>query len=440
MSELSGKVSNMQSLLESILARLSEDRSRKPVALVTESPAHFPPVAVDEQQMLPVVSDLVDRVLSWTDRQEIRIQARVVPSGGLPFSFSANTKSELQNGAQGPWALLSITDRHAPFLPEQEQQKSTRPKKQELEHIQESAASTLADYGGTVWVELADNEGIQVWIALPLQAETHSDADLSRIRETVDTRLEAGADSTPKILLQAESEPLRGMLAENLIEGGYDVVSAQESVDVLRLARREIPDLIILDLQSRNPSAMDLALILRGERDFSTIPMLFLTEIAGPGIGRRMDTVDFLVQPQGADAILQTVDQVLRKGLRPAERIMVVEQDDGLREEMLQTIQAQGYPVVEARSAEEALALAERVDIRLVLANYNLAHARDYWLVRQLRQLSKQIEIYLMTEGAQSIDAQVALRKGVTGYGDTGRLRELLAKADEETNSPDEGD
>jgi DNA-binding response OmpR family regulator len=291
-----------------------------------------------------------------------------------------------------------------------------------------------------VWVELADSEGIQVWIALPLQAETHSDADLSRIRETVDTRLEAGADSTPKILLQAESEPLRGMLAENLIEGGYDVVSAQESVDVLRLARREIPDLIILDLQSRNPSAMDLALILRGERDFSTIPMLFLTEIAGPGIGRRMDTVDFLVQPQGADAILQTVDQVLRKGLRLAERIMVVEQDDGLREEMLQTIQAQGYPVVEARSAEEALALAERVDIRLVLANYNLAHARDYWLVRQLRQLSEQIEIYLMTEGAQSIDAQVALRKGVTGYGDTGRLRELLAKADEETNSPDEVD
>jgi hypothetical protein len=61
-------------------------------------------------------------------------------------------------------------------------------------------------------------------------------------------------------------------------------------------------------------------------------------------------------------------------------------------------------------------------------------------LVRQLRQLSEQIEIYLMTEGAQSIDAQVALRKGVTGYGDTGRLRELLAKADEDTNSPDEGD
>jgi CheY-like chemotaxis protein len=177
---------------------------------------------------------------------------------------------------------------------------------------------------------------------------------------------------------------------------------------------------------------MDLALILRGEKDFSATPILFLTEVTGPGIGRRMDTVDFLVQPQGANAILQTVDQVLRTGLRPAERIMVVEQEDELREEMLQTIQLQGYPVVEARNAEEALALAERVNIRVVLANYQLAQARDYWLVRQLRQLSEEIEIYLMTDGAHSLDDQIALRKGVTGYGDTGRLRELLARTEED--------
>jgi DNA-binding NtrC family response regulator len=170
--------------------------------------------------------------------------------------------------------------------------------------------------------------------------------------------------------------------------------------------------------------------MLKGEPEFTHTPILFLTEVTGPGIGRRMHTVDFIVQPEGASAILQTVDQVLSSQLRPAERIMVVEPDDTLREEMLKTIQAQGSPVVEARSPEEALALAERVKIKVVLAQARLAQERDFWLVRQLRQLSGEIEIYLMTEGEQAVDAGLAMRRGATGYGDTGRLGDLLNKVE----------
>jgi DNA-binding NarL/FixJ family response regulator len=96
--------------------------------------------------------------------------------------------------------------------------------------------------------------------------------------------------------------------------------------------------------------------------------------------------------------------------------------------------------VVEARSAEEALALAERVNVGLVLTNAQLAEARDYWLVRQLRQLSEEIEIYLMTEGTQSVNAQIAMRKGVTGYGDTGRLRELLARVEDNEDEEQDDD
>jgi DNA-binding response OmpR family regulator len=301
-----------------------------------------------------------------------------------------------------------------------------------LDEVTESFRQSLDAEGGVLWFEALDAGGIQAWIALPLQPESQHAADVTRIRETVDTRLRESAEQSTKVLVQAENDPLRGMLAENLIEGGYDVVSVKQSEDVLPLARREIPDLIVLDLQSRDPSAMDLALLLRGEPKLSNAPILFLTEVVGSGIGTRMDTVDFLVQPEGAHALLETVNQVLGSGLRPAARIMVVEEDDTLREEMLQTIQSQGYPVVEARSAEEAFALAERVNLGVVLANAGLAQARDYWLVRQLRQLTEGIDIYLMTEGPPSIDPGLALHKGVKGYGETGRLRELLARVDEE--------
>lgn len=431
---------DMQSLMESVLARLSDNDPGKPVSLVTEAPAHFPSVAVNQKRTAKIIGDLLHKIIMWTSRQEVRIQAQIVPTSSLPNYASDNLRPDGDDSREGPWALLSITDQHAGFLPGEERNKIAFPSQEALAEITGSFKQLLDEEGGVLWVEALDAGGIQVWIALPLQPESQHAADVTRIRKTVDTRLQESDEQNTKVLVQAENDPLRGMLAENLIEGGYDVITVQRSGDVLPLVRREIPDLIVLDLQSRDPSAMDLALLLRGEPSLSDAPILFLTEVVGSGIGTRMDTVDFLVQPEGVHALLETVEQVLGSGLRSTGRIMVVEGDDELREEMLQTIQSQGYPVVEAHSAEEAFALAERVNLGLVLANAGLAQARDYWLVRQLRQLSEGIDIYLMTEGPPSVDPNLGLHKGVTGYGETGRLRELLARVDEEEKKQTEND
>jgi hypothetical protein len=78
--------------------------------------------------------------------------------------------------------------------------------------------------------------------------------------------------------------------------------------------------------------------------------------------------------------------------------------------------------------------LAERVSLGVVFVKSDLAEARDYWFVRQLRQLSDDIEIYLMREGEQALDSEQALHRGISGFGDTGRLRELLARVEDENN------
>ncbi len=421
----------LHSLLESMLSRLASEPIGKPVGLTTVSPAHFPPIAVNESVVTPLITDLVNRIMAFTNRQEVCVRSQIAQTGSLPFPLQEEDDGP-GDGREGPWALLTISDQHASLLSDDERRNISKSTRIRLGEYLGAAAQELSKEGGHLFLESLDPSGTQLWIALPLQSESQDEADVTRVRETIETRLQDSDDSSVKLLVQAESDELRSLLSQNLVEGGYYVIDVRSAAEVLPYARREMPDLIILDLQSRNPSAMDLALMLRGESGFSEIPILFLTEITGPGIGRRMDTVDFLVQPEGASAILQTVDQVLRTGLRVAGRIMVVEPDDDLREKMLSTIQAQGHPVVEARSAEEALALAERVSLGVVLAKANLAEARDYWLVRQLRQLSEDIEIYLMTEGAQSMDAIHPLRKGITGYGDTGRLGELLAKVEDE--------
>ncbi|MDF1500987.1 MAG: response regulator [Anaerolineales bacterium] len=431
---------NLQSLMERVLARLSDDPSGKPVALVAEFPAHIPPVAAHEKTAAAMIGAAVELALGWTRREEVRIQAQIVSTDKLPAQSEGKSESEQVDERIGFWTLISVSDQHAAFLPEADLRKGAPPTLDELRAMVSSLEVRAIEQGWRFWAESLDDEAIRLWLALPLQEGRREDTDITSVRETVDNRLQERGEGTARLLVQAVNDELYGMLIENFIEGGYDVVSTQVVGEVIPLARRQAPDLIILDLQSRRPTAMDLAVMIRQEPDLASTPILFLTEIAGPGIGRRMETVDFLLQPEGASAILDTVDQVLRSRLRPSARIMVVKTDDDVREDMIQTIQRQGYPVVEARSAEEALALAERVSVGVVLVESSLARGRDYWLVRQLRQLSKDIGIYLMSEGPASADAKQAMLRGATGYGDTGRLDDLLGKVrNDERDQSQEG-
>jgi CheY-like chemotaxis protein len=123
---------------------------------------------------------------------------------------------------------------------------------------------------------------------------------------------------------------------------------------------------------------------------------------------------------------MAAINALLTSGLSPSARVLVVDPDDAARERMILTIQAQGYRVAEARSAEEALALAERVSPGLALINAPLAQARDYWLLRQLRQLSAGMDILVLADALSEAEGREAISRGASGYGETGELPDLL--------------
>ncbi|MGD8633776.1 MAG: hypothetical protein PVF85_09425, partial [Anaerolineales bacterium] len=183
MAETEGNSIDIQSLMESIIARLSTDESRKPVSVVAEAPAHFPSVAVDEKKIAVIIGDILLKIVEWTSREEVRIQAQIVPTSSLPEYATGELGSESRDGREGPWALLSITDQHAGFLPGDERNKIAFPTVEKLDEVTESFRQSLDAEGGVLWFEALDAGGIQAWIALPLQPESQHAADVTRIRE-----------------------------------------------------------------------------------------------------------------------------------------------------------------------------------------------------------------------------------------------------------------
>jgi DNA-binding response OmpR family regulator len=265
-------------------------------------------------------------------------------------------------------------------------------------------------------------------LILPLRAAGLVPADVSFLRRALGDHLPGEANQARTLLVMVEDTALRTLLSDELSAAGYEIVATGEGAEVLPLASQGKPSLILLDLLARDPTAFDIAMVLKHDRRTAAIPVLFLTSVEDPQAGTRMGAVNFVVRQTGTGALVSAIEAALHAVKQPVARVLVAEPNDALRETMIVMIQAHGYRVSEASAPEEALVLAERVQPGLVLVNSRLAHERDYWLLRGLRQLSGDMTIFVLAEALSRAEGEAAVRRGASGYTETGKLNDLLSR------------
>jgi DNA-binding response OmpR family regulator len=414
----------IQRAIEAAIHQLGDLTGLKPVAIVAAYPAHFPLLAGDEATFQQVFIGLLSDVIVKTDRNEVRIRAQLIPAGTL--QIPDELKYEELGNASGPWALISISDINATVFTETGgHQEGSQQGSIKSWLPYDECERLIKQMSGLLWREGHEPSGTTIRVAIPLVSAI---ADLTRVRNAVETYLPEQESAGKVIQLLVEDEAIREQITYEFTSAGYHALVCQKATEVLSLARENAPDLLILDLQTRELNVFDLARSIKQDPALAQIPLLFLTAIPDPAGGFQMDTAGFLVRAEGTGAMLATVHMALSSGVAPSARVLIVEPSDALREQLILRIQAQGHPVVEAGSAEEALALAERTSIGAVLANAQLAQARDYWLIRQLVSLSSTIKIYVVSESLSDEDGRAAVLRGASGFGDTGRLSDLLKR------------
>lgn len=426
---------HIQSALDGVIGQLGNVTGERPIAIVAAYPAHFPALAGDDHTFRTALGGLLSHILKSTPRDEVRVRVQLIPKGQL--SIPSKREAQDPTVSSGPWGLVSISDVEGGY--------SLTPYKGQDHLKQESdphptfdeCVNLIEQIGGMIWVEHQEASTQTIWVALPVMATRSIEADISSVRDAVGSHLPQEDAVTKSIQLCTEDDLLGGQLIQELLKAGYRVERCHKTAEIISMAHRDSPDLMILDLQAREPSAFDLARLIKQDPTLARIPLLFLATIPDPEGGYRLDTAGFIVRSEGTGAMLATIHTALSAGVAPAARVLVVESDDALREQMIVHIQAHGHPVVEAGSAEEALALIERTRIGVVMVSAVLAHARDYWLIRQIKITAPDIKIYIISESMSDEDAKEAILRGASGFGDTGRLPELLQKMEGDRKKTD---
>lgn len=121
-----------------------------------------------------------------------------------------------------------------------------------------------------------------------------------------------------KVLIVEDDRNLLDTLKYNLRKESYEVVTAVDGVEALDVARREKPDLIILDLMLPRLSGFEVCRILRKDRN---VPILMLTAKADEAdkiVGLEIGADDYVTKPFSLRELLARIRAMLRRS-QPAE-------------------------------------------------------------------------------------------------------------------------
>jgi CheY-like chemotaxis protein len=88
---------------------------------------------------------------------------------------------------------------------------------------------------------------------------------------------------SPKILIVEDNENNRSLLMDVLNHHGYDVSTASDGQEGVNLARKLMPDLILMDIQMPGMDGMTAGGILKGDPATSGLKIVALTSFAMRG-------------------------------------------------------------------------------------------------------------------------------------------------------------
>ena len=113
-----------------------------------------------------------------------------------------------------------------------------------------------------------------------------------------------------RILAVDDSATVLEMIKSVLVADGYDVITASDGAEGLETARRERPDLILLDVMLPKLDGYRVCRLLKFDQNYKSIPIVMLTakaEDAAVATGMRTGADQYLTKPVEPDTLLAAV-------------------------------------------------------------------------------------------------------------------------------------
>ena len=119
-----------------------------------------------------------------------------------------------------------------------------------------------------------------------------------------------------KTILIVEDNELNMKLFRDLLEAqGYDILQTRDGMQALDLARKQRPDLIVMDIQLPQVSGLEVTKWIKADDNLKHIPVVAVTAFAMKGDEEKIregGCEAYISKPISVVSFLQTIDGYLK--------------------------------------------------------------------------------------------------------------------------------
>lgn len=339
-----------------------------------------------------ILFNLLSNAIKFTEEDTVRVEVTKEIQGGESF------------------VCFYISDEGIGMTMEQ-QKKLFRP-------FTQVDASTTRRYGGTglglaITKEFVEMMGGNISVVSEFGQGTTFTVRLPTIVKQEQVQLDETTQQVQRLLQQShgiilvidDDEVVRSLLHTYLSKLGYSVATAANGKEGLRLAKKLRPDAIILDIKLDDMDGWEVISILKCDQLLADIPVIISSIEEDQNRGYALGATDCLVKPVRHHQ-LATILKKYRIGDNSQGLVMVVEDDEIVRELMAEMLKKEGWRVFKAENGQVALDHLDDKKPALILLDLRMPEMNGFEFITRLHENEKWRAIPVVVLTASNLTAE----------------------------------
>ena len=325
--------------IEDIIDSLAPLASEKNIEIRRRIPKDLPLIESDESRVYQILQNLLANAIKFTASGSVTVSAKC-----------SNENISVMIKDTG----IGIKKEDLPYIfDEFRQVDGSSSRKHEGTGLGLAIASKTARMlGGEITVSSIYGQGSTFTLTLPITWQ-----GIEPVQQAVVNRAQTGIKSARKTILVVDDEPeMAAMISRYLLQEGYNTITATSGEEALKLAAREHPYAVTLDVIMPEMDGWEVLQGLKKNPETRDIPVIIVSMSEDQATGFALGAVGYVSKPVSRGLLISEIEKI---GNPRTCSIMVVDDNDIDRQELKHIIEKEGMTPILIESGAGCLKLIE---------------------------------------------------------------------------------